>query len=76
MRLAFGLLDLLDEYWVTYEIRIADDSAEVGWSPLRPLIPGGGPVRCATGFGRPPGYCRERERRRVRHRAQPGCVGE
>ncbi|MEE1755303.1 hypothetical protein [Streptomyces sp. SP18CS02] len=28
VRLAFGLLDLLDEYWVTYEIRIADDSAE------------------------------------------------
>lgn len=28
VRLAFGLLDLLDEYWVTYEIRIADDSSE------------------------------------------------
>ncbi|TXS46960.1 hypothetical protein [Streptomyces sp. t39] len=28
LRLAFGLLDLLEEYWVTYEIRIADDSAE------------------------------------------------
>ncbi|MGW7434054.1 hypothetical protein ACWGIN_31530 [Streptomyces sp. NPDC054861] len=28
VQLAFGLLDLLDEYWVTYEIRIADDSEE------------------------------------------------
>lgn len=28
LRLAFGLLDLLDEYWVTCEIRFADDSAE------------------------------------------------
>ncbi|MFE0641947.1 hypothetical protein ACFW2Y_10115 [Streptomyces sp. NPDC058877] len=28
VRLAFGLLDLLDEYWVTCEIRFADDSAE------------------------------------------------
>ncbi|MGW7330517.1 hypothetical protein ACWGIU_18370 [Streptomyces sp. NPDC054840] len=28
VRLAFGLLDLLDEYWVTCEIRIADDSSE------------------------------------------------
>ncbi|MFB6874852.1 hypothetical protein [Streptomyces sp. NPDC056323] len=28
VRLAFGLLDLLDEYWVTCEIRFADGSAE------------------------------------------------
>ena len=28
LQLAFGLLDLLDEYWVTCEIRFADDSAE------------------------------------------------
>ncbi|MGW8989022.1 hypothetical protein ACWGRF_03675 [Streptomyces zhihengii] len=28
MRLAFGLLDLLDEYWVTCEIRFANDDAE------------------------------------------------
>ncbi|MFH9725460.1 hypothetical protein ACH4M4_21215 [Streptomyces sp. NPDC017254] len=28
VRLAFGLLDLLDEYWVTCEIRCADSSAE------------------------------------------------
>ncbi|WP_406865563.1 hypothetical protein ABZO31_33360 [Streptomyces sp. HUAS MG47] len=28
VRLAFGLLDLLDEYWVTCEIRFADDSPE------------------------------------------------
>lgn len=28
VRLAFGLLDLLDEYWVTCEIRYADKSAE------------------------------------------------
>lgn len=28
LRLAFGLLDLLDEYWVTCEIRFADNGAE------------------------------------------------
>ncbi|MFE7511058.1 hypothetical protein ACFU8I_07480 [Streptomyces sp. NPDC057540] len=28
VRLAFGLLDLLDEYWVTCEIRFANESAE------------------------------------------------
>ncbi|MFI1445730.1 hypothetical protein [Streptomyces virginiae] len=28
LRLAFGLLDLLDEYWVTSAIRFADDSSE------------------------------------------------
>ncbi|CCA60717.1 MULTISPECIES: hypothetical protein [Streptomyces] len=28
VRLAFGLLDLLDTYWVTCEIRFADESAE------------------------------------------------
>ncbi|MFD3658701.1 hypothetical protein [Streptomyces sp. NPDC058620] len=28
VRLAFGLLDLLDDYWVTCEIRFADESAE------------------------------------------------
>ncbi|MFF3941757.1 hypothetical protein [Streptomyces phaeofaciens] len=28
VRLAFGLLDLLDDYWITCEIRFADDSAE------------------------------------------------
>ncbi|MCX4717024.1 hypothetical protein OG818_14565 [Streptomyces virginiae] len=28
LRLAFGLLDLLDEYWVTCAIRLADDSSE------------------------------------------------
>ncbi|GHI76653.1 hypothetical protein Sspor_22140 [Streptomyces spororaveus] len=28
LRLAFGLLDLLGEYWVTCEIRFADDSSE------------------------------------------------
>ncbi|MCX5232440.1 hypothetical protein [Streptomyces sp. NBC_00233] len=28
LRLAFGLLDLLDDYWVACEIRYADDSAE------------------------------------------------
>lgn len=28
LRLAFGLLDLLDEYWVTCEIRFADQGAE------------------------------------------------
>ncbi|MER6098495.1 hypothetical protein ABT154_22080 [Streptomyces sp. NPDC001728] len=28
LHLAFGLLDLLDEYWVTCEIRIANDSVE------------------------------------------------
>ncbi|MFC9389286.1 hypothetical protein [Streptomyces venezuelae] len=28
VRLAFGLLDLLDAYWVTCEIRFADESAE------------------------------------------------
>ncbi|MFJ8297939.1 hypothetical protein ACIQ9R_18890 [Streptomyces sp. NPDC094447] len=28
LRLAFGLLDLLDEYWVTCEIRFAHDGAE------------------------------------------------
>ncbi|MFF0561560.1 hypothetical protein [Streptomyces sp. NPDC004266] len=28
VRLAFGLLDLLDEYWVTCEIRFANDDAE------------------------------------------------
>ncbi|MFH8452874.1 hypothetical protein ACH4CD_26985 [Streptomyces fungicidicus] len=28
VRLAFGLLDLLDEYWVTCEIRFANEGAE------------------------------------------------
>src|SRR5689334_7998403 len=28
VRLALGLLDLLDDYWVTCEIRFANDSAE------------------------------------------------
>ncbi|MFJ4975247.1 hypothetical protein ACIP6X_07885 [Streptomyces coeruleorubidus] len=28
VRLAFGLLDLLDEYWVTCELRFADESAK------------------------------------------------
>ncbi|MFB6820855.1 hypothetical protein ACFCXA_04580 [Streptomyces virginiae] len=28
LRLAFGLLDLLDEYWVTCEMRFADESSE------------------------------------------------
>lgn len=28
VRLAFGLLDLLNEYWVTCEIRFANESAE------------------------------------------------
>ena len=28
VRLAFGLLDLLDEYWVTCEIRFANEGVE------------------------------------------------
>ncbi|MCX4632296.1 hypothetical protein [Streptomyces sp. NBC_01443] len=41
LRLAFGLLDLLDEYWVTCEIRFADDGeggplpADVLWDGYR-----------------------------------------
>ncbi|MFF3650815.1 hypothetical protein ACFYXV_19530 [Streptomyces sp. NPDC002181] len=54
VRLAFGLLDLLDEYWVTCEIRMANESAEgplpadVLWEGYRRRLEVGREVEAVT----------------------------
>lgn len=54
VRLAFGLLDLLDEYWVTCEIRFANESAEaplpadVLWDGYRQRLEAGREAEAVT----------------------------
>ncbi|MEU2901096.1 hypothetical protein ACWC4E_33735 [Streptomyces sp. NPDC001273] len=54
VRLAFGLLDLLDEYWVTCEIRFANEGAEgplpadVLWDGYRQRLEADGDAEAVT----------------------------